>query len=86
LAGLGSSIDLAILRTTTTVTDEPGLLTNRQVAERLGICQATVQRAAREGGIPFVRLRTRGNLYFRPGDIEHLISAGDRDPHGKETP
>jgi excisionase family DNA binding protein len=62
-----------------TATDTPTLLTSREVAERLGVCQATVQRAAREGGLPFVRLRPRGNLLFRSADLDRLVSAADPD-------
>ena len=49
-----------------------------EAAELLGCCATTLRKAVREGGLPAVRLRPRGNLRFRLADIEAILQAPGR--------
>jgi len=58
------------------------LLRVREVAEQLGVCNATVYRLVESGGLPHVRIVN--SIRIRPEDLEAFLvarcaSAGDRD-------
>jgi excisionase family DNA binding protein len=50
---------------------EPPLLTVRQVAERLGVCTATVYRVCDEGQLPHIRVLHA--IRFAPADLASFI-------------
>ena|SRR5947207_11324287 len=56
-----------------TLNDERRLLPTRKAAEVLGVHPDTLVRLAAEGRIPAVRLRPRGWLKFRPGDLARFV-------------
>lgn len=51
---------------------EGKLLSVEQVAEYLGVSKASVYRAVKHGGLPFVRFGSE-LLRFRPADLEAWI-------------
>ena len=51
--------------------EEPPLLTVRQVAERLGVCTATVYRLCDEGQLPHVRVLHA--IWVAPADLAAFI-------------
>ena len=55
---------------------QTGLLTVRDVAERLAISLATVQRLARAGELTKVTIG--GSVRFEPGDVDGLVERGKR--------
>lgn len=57
------------------VTDVQELLTASEVAERLRISVATVNRYAREGVLPSVQIRERGKRRFRTDDVDKLVGS-----------
>lgn len=52
------------------------LLTTEEVAQRLRVSVATVNRYAREGVLPSVQLRAKGQRRYRAEDLDRLL-AGD---------
>jgi excisionase family DNA binding protein len=54
-----------------------GLLTSRQVAQRLNLSVWAVRRLVAAGHLPAVRFGPRGHLRFRSEEVERLI-AGER--------
>ena len=51
-----------------------GLLTVREVAERLGLSTATVYRLCEEGGLPHVRVSNA--IRIRPTDLDAFLARG----------
>lgn len=70
----------------TTDVRESQLVGARDAAGLLGVHVETVRRAAREGSLPVVRLRRRGNLMFRRADFDALIFAATGHPRGAVEP
>ena len=64
----------------TTVARESPLDGSREAAEMLGVHVETIRRGAREGTLPAVRLRPRGNLYFGRADLDRLVSSSEEFP------
>lgn len=51
------------------------LLTNREVADMLGVHPNTVKRMANAGELPFIRIVKRGDRRYRLGDVQKLLEA-----------
>jgi excisionase family DNA binding protein len=74
-----------------TAATRPALIGSQEVADLLGVCRATVRRAAREGTLPgALRLRRRGRLYFSRDAIVKFAAGhppeGAVEPSAPEAP
>lgn len=58
--------------------EAPGLLTTRQVAERLGVEPDTVRHLAKTAVLPPIRFGERGLYRFRLADVEALLTPRSR--------
>ncbi len=75
------STETNTLQTDATQTPPP-LLTAAQLAQALGLCSASVRRAAKAGCIPFIK--TGGRIRFTPEQVSYVMREGFSVPKSKK--